>query len=628
MLPVKFDLRLRKESDREGLVRKITPLCLAFLLLLSSSGLASLPKESKRVLLLYSEEKADPAHELTDQGIRAVFRSNQLFNVQLYTEYLDLTRFSGPDNTHAVAEYLRRKYAVSKIDVIISVYPAALDFLMREEVFYGVPLVVCEIFRPFAESLDRSPWRSFTTGVVVESNIADLLDGVFRMKPGTKRVALVAGTSGNDARSEMIFRNALKPYAGKIELIDLAKMPMQEILARVGSLPPDTVVLYSTIFRDGAGRSFAPREALSLVSRAANAPVFGLYEPQLGFGIVGGRLVGFELQGRESAALALRIMGGESPASIPFAGEQAYINAYDWRELERWGISETVLLPGSIVKFKPPSIWEDHWPVILGGIFFMVMEALLIVSLFVNFRKIKLSDARIRKAKDEYRELAGRLLTAQETERRRLARELHDDLSQRLAALAIEAGFLERESPSLSQAAAAKVQEIREGLVNLSGNVHDISRHLHPSILEDLGLADAIRSECDGLARREPIEVHFESRDCPPRIPLHIGLCLYRITQESLRNIVKHARATKVDVSLTGGKEIIHLLIKDNGRGFNPDHVFDERGLGLISMRERVRLIQAEMIIRSQPGQGTAIEIQAPLWEVADRLAVQSEEPL
>jgi len=101
------------------------------------------------------------------------------------------------------------------------------------------------------------------------------------LRPGTKRVALVAGTSGNDAYSEMIFRNALKPYAGKLDVIDLTKLPMQETLAGVGSLPPDTIVLYSSILRDGRGQSFVPREALSLVSRAANAPVFGFYETLL-----------------------------------------------------------------------------------------------------------------------------------------------------------------------------------------------------------------------------------------------------------------------------------------------------------------------------------------------------------
>jgi signal transduction histidine kinase len=209
-----------------------------------------------------------------------------------------------------------------------------------------------------------------------------------------------------------------------------------------------------------------------------------------------------------------------------------------------------------------------------------------------------------------------------------LARELHDDLSQRMAALAIDAGFLERDAPSLSPAAVATIHKIGEELVSLSGSIHDISRRLHPSILEDLGLADAIQSECDGLARREPIEVHFESRDCPPHLPLDISLCLYRITQESLRNIAKHAGATQVHVSLTGGKDLIHLQIKDNGRGFNPTHLPGKPGLGLISMRERVRLIQGEIIIGSQPGQGTVVEIKAPLKDVRSGLDVGSEESL
>jgi signal transduction histidine kinase len=606
----------------------ISPALLVLLLVLPLYGAES--REVKQVLVLYSEAKADPAHELTDQGIRAVFQSNKRFDVQLYPEYLDLGRFRGPGYTPAVAEYLRRKYAASKIDAIISVYPAALDFLMGKEVnvFSGVPVVACEITRAAAENLDRSSWRRFSTGVILGDNITGVLDSVFRMRPGTKSAALVAGTSGNDIYSEMVFRRGLQRYPRKLDLIDLTKLPMQEILARVGSLPPDTIVLYSTIFKDGTGQSFVPRESLSLVSRAANAPLFGLYETQLGFGIVGGRLVSFEQQGREAATLALRILGGESPASIPFSGEQAYVNVYDWRELKRWGISEKAVVPGSTVKFKSLSIWEEHRGMILGGLFFIMIETFLITGLLMNIHKRRRADEIVRKSREDYRDLAGKLLTAQETERSRLARELHDDLSQRLAALAIETGFLERESPSLSQAAVATVHKIGEELVSLSGSIHDISRRLHPSILEDLGLADAIQSECDGLARREPVEVHFESRDCPPHLPLYISLCLYRITQESLRNIVKHAGATQVHVSLTGGKDLIHLQIKDNGRGFNPTHLPGKPGLGLISMRERVRLIQGEIIIGSQPGQGTVVEIKAPLKDVRSGLDVGSEESL
>jgi signal transduction histidine kinase len=261
----------------------------------------------------------------------------------------------------------------------------------------------------------------------------------------------------------MIFRNALKPYAGKpypekIDLIDLTKLPMQETLAGVGSLPPDTIVLYSSILRDGTGQSFVPREALSLVSRAANAPVFGFYETLLGFGIAGGRLVSFEQQGREAAAFALRMMGGESPASIPFGGEQAYVNLYDWRELKRWGISEKVLPPGSTVKFKPPSIWEEHRGTILGGVFFIIIETLLIFGLLLNLHKRKQAEKEARHHRDELAHVT-RVATMGE-----LTSSLAHELNQPLAAIRNYANaaqrFLSQGEPDLS-----KTREALEGII-------------------------------------------------------------------------------------------------------------------------------------------------------------------
>jgi signal transduction histidine kinase len=387
---------------------------------------------------------------MTDQGIRAVFRSNKLFDVQLYPEYLDLARFSGPGHTHAVAEYLRLKYAASKIDAIISVYPAALDFLMGEEVnvFSGVPVVACEILRTSAEKLDRSPWRRFTTGVILGDNTASVLEIALRLRPGTKRVALVAGTSSNDAYSEMIFRDALKPYAGKLDLIDLTKLPMQETLAGVGSLPPDTVVLYCSILRDGTGKSFVPREALSLVSRAANAPVFGFYETLLGFGIVGGLLVSFEQQGREAAALALRIMGGESPASIPFGGEQAYVNVYDWRELKRWGLNESVLPADAIILNKPFSLWGMYKLHILGAVALCLLETTLIFFLIAQRHRKNVAEAELARTRSELLRVE-RLshlgeLTAS------LAHELNQPLAAILSSTQAALRFLQSATPDLN----------------------------------------------------------------------------------------------------------------------------------------------------------------------------------
>jgi len=348
---------------------------------------------AKNVLVLYSEDKAHPAHELTDRGIRSAFRSNNLFEVQLYNEYLDLSRFSGPGHTRAVTDYMGRKYAGLKIDAIITIYPAALDMLLGKARagFRGVPIVACEITWIQAENLERSPSRGLTTGVVLGDNTAGIMDSAFRMRPGTKRVALVAGTSRNDVAGESIFRKGLEPYAAKIDLIDLTKLPMQETLARVGSLPPDTIVLYSAIFTDGAGRSFVPREALALISQAANAPVFGLYDSYMGYGIVGGRLVSFEQQGREAATLALRIMGGESPASIPFGGEQAYVDLYDWRQLRRWNLSVDALPKGSIVINRKFTLWDFRY-YIIGAVAFFLAETALIVFLIVQRRRKKVAE--------------------------------------------------------------------------------------------------------------------------------------------------------------------------------------------------------------------------------------------
>jgi PAS domain-containing protein len=346
-------------------------------------------KEIKRVLVLYSEDKAHPADEMTDQGIRSAFRSNTLFDVQLYNEYLDGSRFSDRANTQAFADYLRRKYARIKIDTIITVYPAAVDFLLSEaiEVLPDTPIVANEVSRAYAENLKHSPPRRPITGTILGDNAIGMLDSAFRMRPGTKRVAIVAGTTPNNIYSEQIFRKCLEPYLEALELIDLTKLSMEETLARVSSLPPDTVVLYAGVHSDGKGQSFVPREALSNISRASNAPVFGLFDSFMGYGIVGGRLVSWEQMGREAAAIALRIMGGEPPASIPFGGEQAYIDIFDWRELKRWNIPESAVPPGSEIRFRVPSPWEEHREAIIGTIALITIESFLILGLVINLRR-------------------------------------------------------------------------------------------------------------------------------------------------------------------------------------------------------------------------------------------------
>jgi two-component system, NarL family, sensor kinase len=217
----------------------------------------------------------------------------------------------------------------------------------------------------------------------------------------------------------------------------------------------------------------------------------------------------------------------------------------------------------------------------------------------------------LRMIQDELRLLAGRLLQAQEDERRRIAREMHDDWTQRLAVLAIDAARLETQLDPSSNA-HCHLQKMRGELVGLSEDVHALSRHLHPSILDDLGLIAALRSECASVTRREGVTVAYRSDGVNARLPKDVALCIYRVAQEALRNVVKHAGTDEARVSLIGSSRELILTIQDRGVGFDAAEVRSRAGLGLSSMGERVRLVRGELSVRSEPGQGTTVTVRVP----------------
>lgn len=216
-----------------------------------------------------------------------------------------------------------------------------------------------------------------------------------------------------------------------------------------------------------------------------------------------------------------------------------------------------------------------------------------------------------KEAEELLQALNTRLLHAQEDERRRLAREMHDDVTQRLAVLANETAQLKvrTRDPEL----AASLQSMTEQIVKLSDDVHGISRRLHPSILEDLGVIEAIRGECRAFSDREGIAVDFDPHPLAAPIANDLALCLYRILQQGLRNVAKHAQTDRVHVSLIHDREHILLRVQDFGVGFDPTARRGKPGLGLASMRERAKLVGAKVTVKSAPGKGTLLELRAPV---------------
>jgi PAS domain S-box-containing protein len=218
-----------------------------------------------------------------------------------------------------------------------------------------------------------------------------------------------------------------------------------------------------------------------------------------------------------------------------------------------------------------------------------------------------------RQTEEELRDLGRRLIRAHEEERALLARELHDDLTQRLAVLAIEVGRVERDAP---EAQAVAMRSVREALGRISEDVHSLAYQLHPSVLEELGLVEALRTECERVSHRLSGRLSMDIAPQPVGIGKAAALCLFRVAQEALGNVVRHAGACGASVSLRPARDGLRLVVRDDGVGFDPAKPA-RRSLGLASMRERVQLQGGTLEIESAPGRGTSVVAQVPLEEGA-----------
>jgi PAS domain S-box-containing protein len=210
--------------------------------------------------------------------------------------------------------------------------------------------------------------------------------------------------------------------------------------------------------------------------------------------------------------------------------------------------------------------------------------------------------------------LTTQLMTAQEEERRRIAQELHDDINQRLALLAIDMGRVESNPAVTTRQAKEITQSLAQRLAVISDDVRRMAYQFHPSILDDLGLTAALKQLADEWSVKTGIKVVVVQEEIADPLPRNIASCLYRVTQESLANIIKHARAARVEIELTCGDQEITLSIYDTGVGFDLKGIQARHsGLGLVNMRERVRSVGGHFDIQSEPGRGTHITVQIPL---------------
>jgi len=526
-------------------------------------------------------------------------------HVEVYTESLDLLSFPNTPSQSDIREWLTKKYSRDRVDVVVAIGPNVIAFLdeYRDSLFAGVPIVISGGSQ---DQAGNPQLDARFTGTWQVRHPAETVELALEILPETRHLLVVSGNSAFDKFIASSTQAELAHFESRLEIKYLTDLSMSRLLHEIGTLPDRSAVLYLSYFQDAEGNKFVnATKALPMISSASDAPLFGLSDTYLGHGIVGGEVMSFQAQGKLTSQIVAKLLDGVKPQDIPIRAlpNQAM---FDWKELQRWGIAESRVPKGSIILFREPGLWErTKW--------IWITSLLIILGLSAVVAYLNYSREQLRLARQRQRQLSGMLINAGEQERRRVANELHDDFSQRLAVMALN---LEDAAESLSVSSPGGAKKLRE-LVNtaseLGADLHSLSHRLHSSTLESLGLSPAVSALCKEFSTQESVATNFSCDNLPRSINPDVALCSFRIVQESLRNIKKHSGASSANVTLrnVGGRLIV--TVHDNGRGFDPRKTPNGEGVGLRAMRERALFLGGKFIVTSAAGSGTTVEANIPL---------------
>jgi signal transduction histidine kinase/ABC-type uncharacterized transport system substrate-binding protein len=617
------------ETNREncrhlGQAKRLWGKCLRLLSLLSallavalatgsSASAQVLPK--KDVLIL---NEVGLSHTLTDlmtQQIVSGVRSTADHDVEFFSENLDLLFLADRPTLSEKEDWLVKKYGGHKLDVVVAIGPDTIRFLANARtLFSDVPIVICgsSVDQAGTSNLDSrftGTWQKLEPGRTLESAL--------RIFPNTRHVFVVGGSSAYDRMAIAATKGLLSSFQPPTEFSYLVEMEMGKLLEELRNLPENSIVLYVSFFQDSAGHRFLnASKALPMIAAAAKAPVFGMSDTYLGNGIVGGDVMNFGEQGRLTARIVSELLDGEKAKNIPIKTFPSML-IFDWSELKRWHVPETELPYGSVVLFREPSLWERtkwYWTLML----------LIILALSVFGAYLQYNQRQLKLAKEKERNLSSELIKAEEKERRRIASELHDDFSQRLAVLSLGLENVDEATPASLSDVHERLRELVRSTSELSADLHTLSHQLHSSTLESLGLVPAVAALCKEFTANQGIRVDFTSTEIPQSVYPDTALCVFRIVQEGLRNLKKHSGAEEAKVNLKVAGNSLEVTVRDEGCGFNSTDLRESEGVGIRSMEERARSLRGKFEIHSKSGKGTTLKACLPL---TPELGVAKEPP-
>lgn len=361
-------------------------------------GIGIMDAAPKRVLILHSFGRDFAPFDTMSSTFRTELARQSPEPVEFYEASIETARFAAFESNEQLQHYLRTLFAGRPLDLIFAVAEPATFFCVqhRAELFPDTPLLAHVDHRQSA--LVRAATNATISPVYIE--IPVLAENIFRVLPDTTNIVMILGASPFERVWTDLCRSEFARFTNRAAFTYVNDLPMDEIRARVATLPPNSAVLYAMLAVDAAGVPYEQEKALASLRAATTAPIFGVFESQMGQGIVGGPLLSLEDSARRAARSGLRLLQGESPAAIPILPPEPTRFIYDWRELRRWNISSTRLPEESSVRYRPPSQWQEHKGIILTASAVILAQTLTIAALLAARVRRQRSEAALRESEE------------------------------------------------------------------------------------------------------------------------------------------------------------------------------------------------------------------------------------
>ena len=592
---------------------------------------------TKKVLILYWESKDFVGNISFDQGFQAGLKAEPSTKWELFSEYLDSTRFPGEHQAELLHDYLREKYANQKIDVVVATPDPALDFLLRyrNDLFVNSPIVFVAVKRPSPEVLTSG---GGLTGIIRVNTHRKTLDLALNLHPQTKKVFVISGTPEHDKRFETTARQELSGYEKRVQITYLTDLPLDDLLNQVKALPPDSLILYlwqrSALETDKALQTF---DVLEKIRQVASVPIYGMGSRNVGYGIVGGYVQDSERNGLETAELVRRILNHTRAQDIPVDSASS-VPMFDWRELKRWGINETSLPSGSVVRFKELTLWEQYkWRIVAAGSLLVIQTLIITALLFERRRRRRAKEAldRLNTELEMRIEARTAALNAKSRELESFAYSVAHDLKAPLRGidgysrilLEDHAGNLDQDGQSLVHTIQNSTDEMNQLIDDLLAYSRLERRELKTDRIKLAPMIDSLVEE----KRREAAERRIDFVvDINGATALADASGLAQALRNYLDNAIKFTgkvNEPRIEIGSQERGESCVLWVRDNGIGFDMkyhDQIFDifqrlngtedypGTGIGLAIVRKAMERMGGRAWAESNPGRGATFYLEIP----------------